>query len=815
MICCGLGPMITDSPPMRRIQVLGGFISRLGLCLVLILICGFLQPGRAQSIAVSSLILPEGANDIVWDGTRSRFFASSGANVLMINPETAQIEDTIRIGSPANRIAVSGDGQYLYVALGNDWFDSLGVVNRYQIQNHSLEAQIALGQYTGGNLQRSVQAMVVLPGQPLSLLVALSDRRVVAFDGSVPRSGIATLSVSSLYVRPSDGAIFGIGDDALYPDIHPQVFRFIASSAGVAVAKSVPVDLNWNNASTVTWNGNLVVSRNPFASYVFDLSAGATIGRFPVPQFPGSSGGCFLATDASGTSAIAYQYKNQYPSSITRLVQYSLADHSPTASVDLTGIPPYDNAVARLCGPALTWGTDGILIRGYGSELFFLHVAGLTPLTPAPIPDPTQDASGAIRLALPANGLAYDSGRNLLWASIPGNAVAAGNRVVSIDPGTGNVIDTIFAGSEPGALALSADGSHLFAALGGAPAIASIDLSTKQSSTFSVLDASNPLYWSAIGLSAIAGQSNSVVAVRSAPGGPHSSVVAYDAGVARKNTFNNGAGRNIYRQYVQTISPADAADTFYAADTYLHYSDGTHDVSRLIVDSTGVRLDTQLNNLLLGSAAGARGFTAYNQPVSLVYDGGRLFTSAGQIVTPDTKRILGSIALTPAYGLPVPFSDQNGVVYVQSDSPQIAAIFYDLETLQPTVSVPLVTGPPGPSAVNVTTAVRAGSSTIAIAANGEIVIAPLTSFQPWPSNTGALQSVSTGVQRIDMLVNAISALPGTSKLLLATPSRAGTMGNSVVTFNSDTNQIESAAFIGSEPSILSASPDGSAVYAYL
>jgi len=41
------------------------------------------------------------------------------------------------------------------------------------------------------------------------------------------------------------------------------------------------------------------------------------------------------------------------------------------------------------------------------------------------------------------------------------------------------------------------------------------------------------------------------------------------------------------------------------------------------------------------------------------------------------------------------------------------------------------------------------------------------------------------------------------------------MGNSVVTFDSDTNQIESAAFIGSEPSILSASPDGSAVYAYL
>ena len=104
---------------MRRIQVLGRSTSRFGLCLVVALMCGFVQPGRAQSIVVGALALPQGANDIVWNGTRSRFFASSGTNVLMINPETAQIEDTIPIGSWANRIAVSGDGQYLYVALSN------------------------------------------------------------------------------------------------------------------------------------------------------------------------------------------------------------------------------------------------------------------------------------------------------------------------------------------------------------------------------------------------------------------------------------------------------------------------------------------------------------------------------------------------------------------------------------------------------------------------------------------------------------------------------------------------------------------------
>lgn len=111
-----------------------------------------------------------------------------------------------------------------------------------------------------------------------------------------------------------------------------------------------------------------------------------------------------------------------------------------------------------------TWGTDGILVNQENSHaLYFLHTAGLTAMTPASIPTATQDASGVLHLPLPANGLVFDPVRNLLWASVPGNAAAAGNAVVSIDPSTGNVIDTIYAGSEPGALALSADGSHLFA----------------------------------------------------------------------------------------------------------------------------------------------------------------------------------------------------------------------------------------------------------------------------------------------------------------------------------------------------------------
>src|SRR6266404_3997657 len=128
----------------------------------------------------------------------------------------------------------------------------------------------------------------------------------------------------------------------------------------------------------------------------------------------------------------------------------------------------------------------------------------MTPLPTPTVPTPTKDRYGAIHLGLAANGLAFDAGRNLLWASVPGIA-PIGNSVVSIDPRTGNIIDRIDAGSDPGVLALSADGSHLFAALGGAPAIESIDLTAKRGSAFSVLNAANSPYYLAVALAPVAG----------------------------------------------------------------------------------------------------------------------------------------------------------------------------------------------------------------------------------------------------------------------------------------------------------------------
>lgn len=242
--------------------------------------------------------------------------------------------------------------------------------------------------------------MAVVPGEPMSLLVATDDRRLAVLDGSVSRSATVNIAVSALHIRATDGAIFGVADDATYPDVHDQMFQFTVSSAGVSIAKAVPVSHSWNNAAWLTWNGNLVVSRNVFESYVYDLGAGTTVGRLPL-EGPTSAGerGCLVATDPEGTSAIAYQYRFQYESSITRLVRYSLPNFRPVASIDLSGIPRDAVSVSSLCGRTATWGADGILLTGPGG-LYFLHTAGMTPLPTPALPIPTRDTSGVIHLGL-------------------------------------------------------------------------------------------------------------------------------------------------------------------------------------------------------------------------------------------------------------------------------------------------------------------------------------------------------------------------------------------------------------------------------
>lgn len=71
------------------------------------------------------------------------------------------------------------------------------------------------------------------------------------------------------------------------------------------------------------------------------------------------------------------------------------------------------------------------------------------------------------RIPLVHAGLVYDAPRQRFLASVPGSVPGNGNRIAFIDAATGNVSYSAPVGSEPGALALAADGRALLVGLNG------------------------------------------------------------------------------------------------------------------------------------------------------------------------------------------------------------------------------------------------------------------------------------------------------------------------------------------------------------
>jgi hypothetical protein len=111
---------------------------------------------------------------------------------------------------------------------------------------------------------------------------------------------------------------------------------------------------------------------------------------------------------------------------------------------DLTGVSP---------GPVSLNAT----VDGFTTPTAMLTVVG-PPITPR-------------SLTLSTNALVQNPVSGLFYATVPSTGGANGNCVVEINPVTGNITRSLFAGSEPTALAISDDGSTLYVGLNGTQTI--------------------------------------------------------------------------------------------------------------------------------------------------------------------------------------------------------------------------------------------------------------------------------------------------------------------------------------------------------
>ncbi len=188
--------------------------------------------------------LPIVTKDVMFDRKTGKFYVSvpssagaMGNSIARINAATGVIEGFVFVGSEPGKLALSDDGQTLYVSL-----DGAAAVRRYDIATQTAGAQFSLGdELTSGPF--FVNDLEVAPGNPD--LVAVSRKNLVTstyegvavYDNGVRRSLTTPRNSSeSTFIAFSSSAStlygFSVANGGLQ--------KLSVSASGVSVVKHTP-----------------------------------------------------------------------------------------------------------------------------------------------------------------------------------------------------------------------------------------------------------------------------------------------------------------------------------------------------------------------------------------------------------------------------------------------------------------------------------------------------------------------------------------------------------------------------------------------
>src|SRR6185369_14397213 len=93
--------------------------------------------------------------------------------------------------------------------------------------------------------------------------------------------------------------------------------------------------------------------------------------------------------------------------------------------------------------------------------------------------EPQGGTPGITQITLTTKDIVYDSLRNKIYASVPGNALTNANTVVAINPLTSQIEGPLTSGSNPGSIGLSGDGHYLYVGIDDAASIRRLDLQSQ------------------------------------------------------------------------------------------------------------------------------------------------------------------------------------------------------------------------------------------------------------------------------------------------------------------------------------------------
>ena len=290
--------------------------------------------------------------DLVSSAFDSRVYVSIPANggslsntVTAVDPMTGDLGLSIPVGNNPDKLAVSDDGQFVYVVSGDG-----NRIDRINLGSGTVSLSFTLGNSGSGPIKATDVA--VMPGQPGTIAIACGDgigkQEVRIYDGSTARAQKVTGSwVTAIEFGATASILYGL--DSWTTDA--GFYIMAVGTDGVTLNSS----LLW---SPFDQGGDIACADGA----VFSTSKGVfdpTTSRMRFPFYGGSGFAYYapLVVDASARRVCYILPKGSYYENFKFQV-FSLDTFLPVGEITIPSPPGY------FTGTLIRWGADGLVDPG-------------------------------------------------------------------------------------------------------------------------------------------------------------------------------------------------------------------------------------------------------------------------------------------------------------------------------------------------------------------------------------------------------------------------------------------------------------------
>ena len=336
----------------RSIACLG--ILRCGVVAAIVLSARSADAQMVTHIPLSS------TNDLIYAPGTQRLYASTRPDrITVINPFSGTIEASVVVGTNPNRLAISDDGQFLYIGLD-------GAVRRVVLSTLTPDILIPLGSDpTFGPL--IANDIAVLPGNARAIAVSRPLLGTAIYDDAAQRPVIAPGS-GWLEFSSSAARLYGYENNG-------RLTRMTVDSSGVSVLDVTPAlifgvaDIDFEDGVVYASDGTAI-----------DPEAGVLLGRFFEPAPRAES---VVADAALGRVFFRRDFS---------LYAYDRVTRAAVGYIRLpAGVVPRN---------LVRWGEEGLAVRSSERVTLIRGSLGLSDLTVTAVSDPPAAARAGTALTV-------------------------------------------------------------------------------------------------------------------------------------------------------------------------------------------------------------------------------------------------------------------------------------------------------------------------------------------------------------------------------------------------------------------------------